>query len=148
MNFAWSLKPIFIWIFAIFGIDLDKSKQKAGWPLYLSISLCLFWILCLKIPFYSARIYEGLMYDNFGRTSFVFKINFKMIWILSGVLHISFSISMIGSYFGKWKSVWEKMQQLQYAIGDDGAFYRQLRREITAGLAVILVVFMFCSYYW
>ena len=75
MNFAWSFRPIFIWFFAMVGVNLDESKAKTRLGMYLSIFISLFWILCLKIPLYSLRIYNGIIFDDPGNTSRVFIIN-------------------------------------------------------------------------
>ena len=49
-------------------------------------------------------------------------------------------IALVGSYLRKWTFFWEKLKQLEDAIGDEGAFYRQLRRETTGGLVLIFLV--------
>ena len=49
-------------------------------------------------------------------------------------------IASIGSYYRKWTFFWEKLKQLEDAIGDEGAFYRQLRRETIGGLVLIFLV--------
>lgn len=147
MNFAWSFKPIFLWLFAIVGIDLDESKRKSRCAIYLSIFICLFWALGLKIPYHTCMIYYELMSNVVDETSFVSQTNLIVILILGGVSHISIQIALIGSYFGKWKSFWEKLQLLQDAIGDEGSFYRQLRRETIKGLVLIFLVYQPCFYY-
>ena len=49
-------------------------------------------------------------------------------------------ITIIRSYFWKWKPFWRKLQELGDAISDEGEFYRQLRRETTGGFVLIFLV--------
>ena len=140
MNFAWSFRPIFIWFFAIFGVNLDESKAKTRLGMYLSIFISLFWILCLRIPLYSLIIYNKIIFDDPGNTSMVIFINNNIKWIISGVVHMILPITIICSYFWKWKPFWRKLQELGDAISDEGEFYRQLRRETTGGLVLIFLV--------
>ena len=146
MNFAWSFRPIFIWFFAMVGVNLDESKAKTRLGMYLSIFISLFWIFCLKIPLYSLRIYNGIIFDDPGSTSMVFIMNNNIKWIMGGVLHIIFPMALIFSYYWKWKPFWRKLQQMEDAIGQEGAFYRQLRWETTGGLILIFMVFQRCSF--
>ena len=138
MNFALSFRPIFIWLFVISGVNLDKTKRK--WGLYFSIIVCLFWTVCIRMPYYSYNIYEGIMHVDPDNTSPIFTLSYRIHRIMGGVLQIAIAVALIYSYLGKWKSFWEKLQQLEDAIGDEGAFYRQLQREITAGLALVFLV--------
>ena len=139
MDFAWSFKPIFIWLYAMFGIDLDKSKRKSRWRRYFSIFLCFVWIFCFTIPLSSRFILQFFMQER-NDTPFIFRINWRIIIIIQSILLTSFMIALVGSYFRKWTFFWEKLKQLEDAIGDEGAFYRQLQREITAGLALVFLV--------
>ena len=140
MNFAWSFRPIFIWFFAIFGVNLDESKAKPRCAMFLPLFISLFWILCLRIPLYSLRIYNEIIFDDPGITSMVFIINNNIICIISGLVHMILPITIICLYFWKWKPFWRKLQELGNAIGDEGEFYRQLRRETTGGLVLIFLV--------
>ena len=141
MNFAWSFKPIFIWFFATFGFDMSGSKGKSRCAIHLSIFISLFWLFVVKIPFYSIRIYRRLTDSNFDGTSFVFDTNSKIVSIVSNFLEILFTIVLMVSYFGKWKSFWEKLQQLEDDMSCEDTFYRQLRRETTGGLVLFLLVY-------
>ena len=140
MDFAWSFRPIFIWFFAIFGVNLDESKAKPRCAMFLPLFISLFWILCLRIPVYSLRIYNEIIFDDPGITSRVFIMNNNIKWIISGVVHMIFPITIICLYFWKWKPFWRKLQELGDVISDEGEFYRQLRRETTGGLVLIFLV--------
>jgi len=87
------------------------------------------------------------MHVDPDNTSPIFTLSYRIHRIMGGVLQIAIAVALIYSYLGKWKSFWEKLQQLEDAIGDEGAFYRQLQREITAGLALVFLVSQH-FFYW
>jgi len=141
MNFAWSLKPVFIWFTAISGIDLDLSRQQPRWTLYLSTFLCAIFVVCLCVPCAVWQIVEGVFYNDESITdSIVFKINIKIILIVEGILNVFFCIYIIVSLLGKWKPLWERLQELQDVLGDESELYGQLRRGVTLGLILIIMV--------
>ena len=140
MNFAWSFKPIFVWLFAILGLDLDESKRKSRCTRHVSIFVCLFWAFGVKIPYYSYRMYQKLTYVKLDGKSFIVITNNKITLAMNGLMYIWFHIALMVSYFGKWKSFRGKLQLLEDAIGYEGEFYRQLRREITGGIFIIFLV--------
>ena len=141
MNFTWSLKPIFIWFVVIFGIDLDRSKKTSKSCLNFMAFLCLFWFICISIPLNGYYIVTGIsLHSDAFNLSLVYIISNKINWILVGILGISFHASIIVSAFGKWKSLWENFKQMQEAIGDESAFYQQLRHRTNRGLIIIFMV--------
>ena len=149
MNFAWSLKPVFIWFTAISGIDLDLSRQQPRWTLYLSTFLCAIFVVCLCVPCAVWQIVEGVFYNDESITdSIVFKINIKIILIVEGILNVFFCIYIIVSLLGKWKPLWERLQELQDVLGDESELYGQLRRGVTLGLILIVMVSMVTMLRW
>ena len=95
MNFAWSFKPIFVWLFAILGLDLDESKKKSRCTRHLSIFVCLFWAFGVKIPYYSYRMYQKLTYVKLDGKSFIVITNNKITLAMNGLMYIWFHIALM-----------------------------------------------------
>ena len=139
MNFAWSLKPIFIWFTILFGTDLDRSEAKSKFRRCLSIIICLFWLLCFSIPFSAYSLYLGVTKNRYP-TSFYKQTNWQIDLFGYGTLITLFHVSILFAAFVKWRPLWEKLQRIQDAIGEDRQFYRQIRRDATMGLILLLMV--------
>ena len=142
MNFRWSLKPVFIWLAVTFGVDLDRSKNTAKNGLGLVTFLCLSWLVCINIPLNLNYVVKGteLLTNSSSSNSFVHRINEGIGWIFCAIFNTFIHISILVSSNGKWKTLWEKLHQLQEYIGDEGRFYRQLRLYTIQGLMIFTVV--------
>lgn len=138
MSFVWSFKPIFLAYRAIFGVDLDRSKEKSNVQSCMDIFLCLFWLLCIIIPLSVNSMYLGITEELVE--SFVWGANLKLNYIVPGIFAIIFYISIVLSAYYKWRPLWEKLQRIQDIITDEDAFYRQLRHSSIIGLILILLV--------
>lgn len=141
MDFEWSLKPIFIWLVMTFGIDLNRSRKTAMRGKCFTTLLCLFWFVGITVPLNMFCIAVGIsMKDEPFSLSFVYNVNYRISWILTGILDLSFHASVLFSTFGKWESLWKKLQQLQDVIDDDCVLYPRLRHHAVQGLIIVSTV--------
>ena len=140
MNFAWSFKPFFNLFRAIYGIDLDESVISK-WGRYFLNFLCLFWFVCFNIPTSVFLLIEG--FEKTSHTLRSKEMNDKLHYIAPAILIFSFHVSFLASVFRKWKPLWEKLLYIQNIIGNDRAFYRQLRRDAFMGMILIFMVNIF-----
>ena len=148
MNFGWSLKPVFIWFAVTFGIDLDRSKKKSKVGRRWATFLCIF-------GFFGFNISINLMYmvqgskeftKSSSSKSFVYNVNAAISWIIPGILNILLLVTIVYSSFGKWKSLWERLQRLQDDIGENPIFH-QLRQHTNQGLLIFFLVKAASSWY-
>ena len=149
MDFAWSLKPIFIWLKISLGIDLDRSNKKSKIHRWLIIfySLCL--IICITMPAAVYRMVLGVLFkpkenNNEGtklfRSSAVMSLSRSLSWFAICVLLCLIHLSLVVSVHFKWKPLWKKLKTIESMIYNQIPFYRQLRRNAIIGLLMLLVV--------
>ena len=138
MSFVWSLKPIFIYFTAFFGIDLDRSKPKSSWSSYFSTSLPFLWLVIFNIPL--NVFYLILYWEQIPAEVSALSLNINIVILAPPIIAILFHISLTISYFGKWELVCIKFQQLQEVIGNVKPFYRQIRRHTIHGMMLVIVV--------
>lgn len=141
MNIAQCLKPLLIWFRFNFGIGLDRSNKHFTGGNF--IVLCfVFWFICITFPLSVFHVHIGAVgNDSSCSNSSVYNFNFKISWILPGVIGSIFHVSILVVTLKKWESLWKSLQQLQDAIGDEPEFFRNLRRCSLKGL---LILFMVC----
>ena len=142
MNFAWSFKPFFILFTTIIGIDLDISKERSKCRSCLIVFFSVFWLVFFNISMCISNIVIGIQKD-FSNTSLTTEMNQKLTYIAPVVLATLFHISLLLSKFGKWNSLWAKLQRIQDQIKDDRMFFRQQRRDAIIGTIIIIVVNLF-----
>jgi len=143
MDFAWSLKPIFLWFTFILGIDLDKSKRMSNLGKRLTICYGVAWVILFSIPSHVMDIIF-LVLDLTITGSYVFKMNMAAVFIGKAIFGILFHLSILKAAFRKWKLLWNTLQRMQYRIGDN-SIYNCLRRDAIFGLLLILTVRLFHS---
>ena len=145
MSFAWSLKPLFIWLLVTFGFDLDISKPKAKCVLKILRFICFIWFIfiCAPLNVYYVIVGNGTT-SSATSISSVYRLDYNINWILDGILNVLFHISILASAFRKWQPVWEKLKQIQDIIGDESQFYHQIRRCTDQGLIVFCLVRVTC----
>ena len=146
MNFAWSLKPIFIWLTIWMGLDFDRSKKKKNsrrWLLRIySVIMFSFYISfsTVKINEHIVNIkYYSNSTDNVGESIFSFW-NKTIAWILTHILLIAFYLSVFLSAFLNWKPLWKKIKLVQLNLNYPTTCYRRLRRETFGGLLLLFTV--------
>ena len=146
MNFAWSLRPIFIWLNVCLGLDFDRSKKKKNIRRWFLIFFSLL-LLCLTIlsnTYYMAtHILEIKSYLNSTsavQEPIVSFWNRTFTWLLIYILSIAFHLSAVVSAFVKWKSLWKKIKLVQVDLSDLSTSYRRLRCETLVALLLLSVV--------
>ena len=149
MNFGWSLKPVFILFAVTLGIDLDKSKKKSTIRLCLITFFCVSLLVFIIIPLNLYHIVKGteLLTNSSANKSVVKNVNEAISWIFSGILNLLLLATIISSSFGKWKSLWERLQRLQDDIGENPALFHQLRQRTNQGLLIFFLVKAASSWY-
>ena len=99
MNFAWSFKPFFILFIAIFGIDLEVSKERSKWGNYLIKLLAFFWFFCYNMSMSLSLIIAGL--ERNSNASLTMNMNDKLQFILPAILTTMFHVSFLVACFKK-----------------------------------------------
>ena len=141
MSFTQSLKPMLVWLDVVLGIDLDASRKKPTWRLFLSTFYCVFWLFFFNVPLNTYYVINGRMADaKLMDDSATLRANLKIFRVAGGVLGILFHASLLVSALRKWKGFRSRLKQLEHSIGDRTAFYRQLRRNAIQGLVIIFMV--------
>ena len=142
MNFGWSLKPVFILFAATFGIDLDRPKKKSTIKLCLITFFYVSWLAFVIIPLNLRIIVEGtnIVKNSSAYKSVVQNVNVAISWIIPGILNMLLLVTIVYSSFGKWKSLWERLQRLQDDIGENPALFQQLRQHANQGLLIFFLV--------
>ena len=79
--------------------------------------------------------------------SFVYNVNEATGWIIPGILNILLLVTIVYSSFGKWKSLWERLQRLQDDIGENPALFHQLGQHTNQGLLIFFLVKAASSWY-
>ena len=154
MEFAWSLKPIFIWLMICLGIDLDRSNKKSKIHRWLIIfySFCL--LICITMPAAVHNIVLNVLYKSkekniegkqLFRQSAAMNVTRKIFWTAIRTLFFLIHLSLVVSVRFKWKPLWKKLKTIESMIYNQIPFYRQLRRDAIIGLLMLLVVTLFHS---
>ena len=138
MNFAWSLKPIFIWVTIVFGIDLDKSKRRSTLRRRFIIGFGISWLFLFTIPVLTSNITLAIL-GYTDDTSFIAKLNFQIAAISAGFFGILFHLSVFWAAHGKWRPLWKRLQRIQDIIGEN-TMYSYLRGHAIVGLVLIFTV--------
>ena len=146
MNFAWSLKPIFIWLTICTGLDFDRSEKRKNirrwffrvFSLLLFIFYISFNILrmaghIIEIKYFPISIHQS-------SESIINFLNRKIAWMLTIILLIVFHFSLFVSAFVKWKPVWKNIKLIELNLSFDTTNYRRLRRETLVGLILLSTV--------
>ena len=142
MNFAWSLRPIFIWLTICTGLDFDRSKKRSNIGRWLLRVYSLVWLVFFTIPVNTYNIVmECIAFNsNKGQEPLTTNLNRSLSWNLICSLIIVLHLSVIVSALVKWKPLWKKIKLIQSDLSDLTTFYRQLRRETSLGLLLISTV--------
>ena len=140
MNFAWSLRPIFIWLTIWTGLDFDRSQKKNNirrWVLRFFSLLWLTFSISVDIGDIADLITQLIHYtkstDKDGASIIGFW-NKKISWIIISILFIGFHFSVFVSALVKWKPLWKKIKLVQLNFNYPTTSYRRLHRETFVGL--------------
>ena len=140
MNFAWSLRPIFIWLTIWTGLDFDRSQKKNNirrWFLRVLSLLWLIFSIWVDISTIVHTIIQLIYYtkstDKEGASIISFW-NRKIAWIIISILFTGFHLSVFVSALIKWKPLWKKIKLVQLNLTYPTTSYRRLRRETFLGL--------------
>ena len=139
MSFAWSLKPIFIWVMIILGIDLDRSRTKSIWGHRLIMCLCGFWLFLFGIPLHIIDIMLAIHSRFIVSSSYVYEKSLKIMFFVFGILGILFHLSLILSASERWKPLWKQLKRAQDVIGEN-TIYNRLRRDTILELLLLATV--------
>ena len=152
MNFAWSLKPIFIWLTICTGLDFDRSEKRkhiGRWFLRVNSLLLFIFFITISNVTIVGIIIDLKNYHNSTKQDLESHLGFenrKIAWILIYILLVAFQLSVVVSAFGKWKPLWEKMELVQLNLSFPATYYRRLRRETSIGLILLSTVIPSHSY--
>ena len=153
MNFAWSLRPIFIWLNVFMGLDFDRSRKKKNYRRWLLIVFSLL-LLCFTIvtnTYYMTRhileIKSYLHSTNEVEESIISFWNRIFTWLLISILSISFHLTAVVSAFVKWKPLWKQIKLVQVDLSDLTTSYRRLRRETLVALLLLTAVMPIHSFH-
>ena len=152
MNFAWSLKPIFIWLTICTGLDFDRSEKRkhiGRWFLRVYNLLLLIFFTTFSTVNIAQNIIEFKRFPNSTNQVWESHVNFgnrKIAWILIYILLIAFQLSVAVSAFVKWKPLWKQIELVQLNLSFPATYYRRLRRETFIGLILLSTVIPSHSY--
>ena len=142
MNFAWSLRPIFIWLTICTGLDFDRSTKRSNIGRWLLRVYSLVWLVFFTIPINTLNIVYEIFHFNSNKIQLplTMSLNRTLSWNLVYSLVIVLHLSVIVSALIKWKPLWKKIKLIQSDLSDLTTSYRRLRHETFLGLLLLSTV--------
>ena len=149
MSFAWSFKPIFIWLTVLLGINLDFSKKRSTIGRYTLIIYSSVFFLTVTyfqlgpiwdLYFHSPNhLRDKAAFANKTENSYL-ALNFQINQLTQVVLCILIHFCFVVNAKFKWETLWNRLEQIQQVVGHQLWFYRRLRKISMIAVSLLLLV--------
>ena len=147
-NFAWSFKPILVWM-KLIGIDLNSSQQFRSSICRYSQLLYGVFILLLSsgsVIYMVSKILGGNSSSSekyaYSQTS-TMKRTIEMYFIATVTYILATHILLMAVTAVKWKKLWQTLQQIEDQFLLDNYHFQQCRKVVIIGLSMLALVISF-----
>ena len=147
-NFAWSFKPILVWM-KLIGIDLNSSQQlRSRICRYSQLLHRVFTLLLIS----GHGIYKGLKICGVvpkspetypSSKSLTLERTIELYFITYITYNLATHVLLMAVTAVKWKELWQTLQQIEDQFLLDNDHFQQCRKVVIIGLSMLALVISF-----